>query len=122
MEALLLPVDEGVEPLPPARGERGASVDKRFESGMRASATDKFVWLSRGGGCTDLAFALLALPQLRVASEPVPEDMSIEVLAVSPPMRSLSKLGRRLWVPAKGSPVSPMTPGPIDLRGGFPMA
>lgn len=122
MEARLLPVDDGVEPLPPPRGERGANVDKRFGSGVRASAADKFAWLSRGGGCTDLAFALLELPQLRVASRPVPEDISIDVLVVSPPVLSPNRLGRRRWLLAKWSLASPMTPGPMDLRGGFPMA
>lgn len=60
----LLPPDDGVEPLPPPRGERVSSVEKRFGSGARVSPADKFACVDRGGGCADLAFALLELAQL----------------------------------------------------------
>ena len=113
MEARLLPFEDGVEPLPPARGERGARAERRFGSGARVSPADKFAWCDRGGGCTDLAFIVLGLPKKR---EDSPDGRSIEVRVVSPPLSAI-KLGRLLWLLANVSAVSPITPGPIDLRG-----
>ena len=80
------------------------------------SPADRFAWCGRGGGCTDFAFAVLGLPRKRLDS---PDCRSTDVLVGSPPLSAI-KLGRRLWLLAKVSPASPITPGPMDLRGALP--
>jgi hypothetical protein len=100
-----------VEPLPPARGERGASVDSRF--GSRARLSPKLPWEGRGGGWTDCALASLAL----LARNPdvlSTDDRNTSLDAASP-----ARLGRLLALLAMASLGSATAPGPMDLRGGF---
>lgn len=58
--------EDGVFPLPPARGDRDAIVECRFDSGAK-SAPSILLASDRGGGWTDFAFAVLEL-----ALEPPP--------------------------------------------------
>jgi hypothetical protein len=75
-DALLL-AEEGVWTLPPARGERGTKVDSLLWSGVRVLPE---VWLGRGGGWTDLAFAALELDRILVVSA---DELSMDVLVRS---------------------------------------
>lgn len=91
----LFPADDGVVPLTPTRGDRGAR-ENLFCSGVRVLPVVKFAWLGRGGGCTDLDLAALELGKLRVESSPIKDALSIDVLADSPPLSAM-RLGRLFW-------------------------
>lgn len=77
-------------------------------------------WLGRGGGCTDLALAALELDKILVVSDPVADELSIDVLVRSID-RSACRLGRLFWGIRTAGSMSPSIPGPTDLRGGFVM-
>lgn len=75
-------------------------------------------WLGRGGGWTDLALAALELDSILVVSDPVAEELSMEVLVRSTDL-SACKLGRLLGGIRAPVSSSPSIPGPTDFRGGF---
>lgn len=118
----LLPVEDGVLSRPPTRGDRGASVESRLCSGVRLFPRPKLAWLGRGGGCTDFALAAREFEKCRVPSSQEVEPPSIDVLVEPLGVLSDKRLGRLFCVFLAPYSPSAMTPGPIDLRGGFAAA
>lgn len=81
------------------RGERGNENEGVLLSTVRVllSAVDRLEWLTRGGGCTDLALA--ARDPVRLLSFMGRDPPSMEERVDSAPVLSDmdAKLGRRLW-------------------------
>ena len=82
------------------RGERGNEKEGVLLSTVRVllSAVDRLEWLTRGGGCTDLALAARD-PVVRLLSFIGRDPPSMEERVGSAPVLSDrdAKLGRRLW-------------------------